>query len=120
MRKLDEIRNELSQADEILLDLRLDMENNIRDYMIVEQLQPLEVDVTFCGDNHHMVVTIETLSEDGDGDENLLFEDKRTGVTGMKIYDADLSTDLLAGICMMLSDRIVMGNGSRVGIGRHN
>ena len=87
--------------------------------MIEENLHPLEVDVTFCGENHHMVITIEQPSEDGDGDCDLLFEDRHTGVTGMKIYNDQLSTDLLAGICMMLSDRIVMGDGRRVGIGRH-
>jgi hypothetical protein len=51
-----------------------------------------------------MVITIEQPSEDGDGDCDLLFEDKNTGVDGMKIYDAELSTDLLAGICMELSE----------------
>ena len=102
MGKIDEVRNKLAQADEIVLDLRSDMEEDIRSYMIETKTQPLEVDVIFGGEKHRMVITIEQPSEDGDCD--LLFEDKYTGVDGMKIYDAELSTDLLAGICMMLSE----------------
>ena len=104
MGKIDEVRNKLAQADEIVLDLRSDMEEDIRSYMIETKTQPLEVDVIFGGEKHRMVITIEQPSEDGDGDCDLLFEDKRTGVDGMKIYDAELSTDLLAGICMVLSE----------------
>ena len=104
MRKIEEIKGQLGQADENVLNLRSEMEENIRDYMISEEKQPLEVNVTFCGENHHIVVTIEQPSDDGDGDCDLLFEDKRTGVDGMKIYDAELSTDLLAGICMSIAD----------------
>jgi hypothetical protein len=104
MEKIDEVKKELSQADEILLNLRSDMEENIRSYMIETKTDPLKVDVFFGGRKHDMVITIEPLSEDGDGDADLLFEDKHTGVDGMKIYDAELSTDLLAGICMELSE----------------
>jgi hypothetical protein len=119
MRNIDEIRNELRQADENVLNLRSEMEEEIRSYMIAENLYPLEVDVKFCGENHHIVITIEDYTDDGDGDCDLLFEDKRTGVDGMNIYDAELSTDLLAGICMMLSDCLIKGDGTRIGIGRH-
>lgn len=105
MGKIDEVRNKLAQADEIVLDLRSDMEEDIRSYMIETKTQPLKVDVVFGGEKHRIVITIEQPSEDGDGDCDLLFEDKRTGVDGMKIHDAELSTDLLAGICMELSER---------------
>lgn len=104
MEKIDEVKNKLSQADETLLNLRSDMEEDIRSYMIETKSDPLKVDVFFCGRKHRMVITIEQPSEDGDGDCDLLFEDKSTGVDGMKIHDVDLSTDLLAGICMELSE----------------
>ena len=104
MKTLEEIKKSLGESDETLLNLRSDMEEDIRSYMIETKTQPLKVDVVFGGEKHHMVITIEQPSEDGDGDCDLLFEDKRTGVDGMKIYDADLSTDLLAGICMELSE----------------
>ena len=105
MGKIDEVRNKLSQADEIVLDLRSDMEGDIRSYMIETKTQPLKVDVIFGGEKHCMVITIEQPSEDGDGDCDLLFKDTLTGVTGMTIYNAELSTDLLAGICMELSEK---------------
>jgi hypothetical protein len=104
MRTLEEIKKSLGESDETLFNLRSDMEEDIRSYMIETKTDPLKVDVFFCGRKHRMVITIEQPSEDGDGDCDLLFEDKNTGVDGMKIYDAELSTDLLAGICMELSE----------------
>jgi hypothetical protein len=104
MRTLEEIKKSLGESDETLFNLRSDMEEDIRSYMIETKTDPLKVDVFFCGRKHRMVITIEQPSEDGDGDCDLLFEDKHTGVDGMKIYDAELSTDLLAGICMELSE----------------
>ena len=104
MKTLEEIKKSLGESDENLLNLRSDMEENIRSYMIETKSDPLKVDVFFCGRKHRIVITITSPDEDGDGDCDLLFEDTLTGVTGMTIYNAELSTDLLAGICMELSE----------------
>ena len=102
-----EIRNRLEMADENLMDLRSDMENDIRDFMVnVLHKCTIEVDVVdhTYDETHRISVTISPLSPDGDGDADLLFNDYKTGGTNMSIRDAELSTDLLAGICNELFD----------------
>lgn len=104
MANLDEIKGRLMMADENLLDVRSDMEEDIRAYMLATNEMPLEVDVMHDGANHHVTISIEPLDEDGDGDADLLFDDEYTGATGLKIYDTDLSSELLSGICITLAD----------------
>ena len=102
-----EIRSRLESADESLQDLRSEMENDIRDFMVnVLHKDTIEVEVfeSMYHETHKISITIIPLSLDGDGDADLSFNDYETGGTNMSIRDAELSTDLLAGICNELFD----------------
>jgi hypothetical protein len=102
-----EIRSRLEMAGENLLDLRSDMENDIRDFMVnVLHKSTIEVEVLDSTDQeyHRLTVTISPLSPDGDGDADLLFNDYQTGGTNMTIRDFELPTDIIEGICNALYD----------------
>lgn len=107
-----EIRSRLETAGDDVMDVRSDMENNIRDFMVnVLRKNTVEVevkDLTYQ-DYHRITITITPLSPDGDGDADLLFNDYATGGTNMTIHDGELSTDILEGICEMLADMPVEG-----------
>jgi hypothetical protein len=106
------IRSRLETAGEDVMDVRSDMENNIRDFMVnVLRKNTVEVevkDLTYQ-DYHRITITITPLSPDGDGDADLLFNDYHTGGENMTINDGELSTDILEGICEMLADMPVEG-----------
>ena len=108
----NEIRSRLEMAGDNVMDLRSDMENDIRDFMVnVLHKNTIEVevkDLTYQ-DYHRVTITITPLSPDGDGDADLLFNDYATGGTNMTINDGELSTDILEGICEMLADMPVEG-----------
>jgi hypothetical protein len=108
----NEIRRRLERAEENVLDVRSDMENDIRDFMVnVLHKDTIEVevkDLTYQ-EYHKVSITITPLSPDGDGDADLLFNDYATGGTNMTIHDGELSTDILEGICMELCDMPVEG-----------
>jgi hypothetical protein len=101
------IRNRLERMEEDVLDVRSDMENEIRDFMVhVLNKNTMEIEVEDPADKeiHHVVITITPLSPDGDGDADLIFNDYTTGGTNMSIRDAELSTDLLSAICAELAE----------------
>jgi hypothetical protein len=108
----NEIRSRLEMAGENLMDVRSDMENDIRDFMInVLHKDSIEVEVIdLVGlDCHRISTKISPLSPDGDGDADLLFTDHYTGAEDMTIENGELSTDILEGICSELCDMPVEG-----------
>ena len=110
--KENEIRSRLEMAEENVLDVRSDMENDIRDFMVnVLHKNTMEIDVEDPTDKeiHHVVITITPLSPDGDGDADLMFTDYTTGCTNASIRDYDFSTDLMSVICAELSEMPVEG-----------
>lgn len=105
--KESEIRSRLELAEENVLDVRSDMENDIRDFMVnVLHRNTIEVEVeeVMYRDIHRLSITITPLSPDGDGDADLIFNDYTTGGTNMSIRDSELSTDLLSAVCTELAE----------------
>jgi len=110
--KEDEIRSRLEMAEENVLDVRSDMENDIRDFMVnVLHKNTIEIDVEdpVHKETHHVVITITPLSPDGDGDADLMFTDYTTGCTNATISEYDFPTDMMAIICADLSQMPVEG-----------
>ena len=106
------IRSRLERMEEDVLDVRSDMENEIRDFMVhVLNKNTMEIDVEDPADKeiHHVVITITPLSPDGDGDADLMFTDYTTGCTNASIRDYGFSTDLMSVICAELSEMPVEG-----------
>ena len=106
------IRSRLERMEEDVLDVRSDMENEIRNFMVhVLNKNTMKIDVEDPTDKeiHHVVITITPLSPDGDGDADLMFTDYTTGCTNASIRDYDFSTDLMSVICAELSEMPVEG-----------
>ena len=106
------IRSRLERMEEDVLDVRSDMENEIRDFMVhVLNKNTMEIEVEDPADKeiHHVVITITPLSPDGDGDADLMFTDYTTGCTNATISEYDFPTDMMAIICADLSQMPVEG-----------
>lgn len=100
MGKLNEIKGRLNGADEMLQDLRCEMEGNIIDYMRASGVTSIELGVIHNCEEHNVVITL----VDNEEETHIHFEDKREGWDDYTVYDMALSTDLIASVCMELSD----------------